>query len=274
MIVIRWYGAFKIEDGKVVDEYIFPPERRAEILKNVRMGDFSMLREFIGDDTAIIEGEIKDKKELISTAIEMARIEMREKLGEDYKLIESLNTYDDIVSTLNLMNERILEWRKIEEIKGEKDSIHILLEDELKSLEKMRDEITKDIERRAKKICPNLSELVGPVIAARLIASAGSLKRLAKLPASTIQVLGAEESFFRHLKSGAKCPKHGIIFRVPMVRNAPKNLRGKIARSLAAKIAIAARVDYYGGKFIGEELKEEMEKRVEEIKNDSNRKGK
>lgn len=272
--MIKWYGAFKIENGKIVDEYPFPKDRRAEILEHLRRGDFSILSDFIEGEEVHVEGEIKNKKDLILTAIELAKLEMRKNLGEDYKLIESLNTYDDIVSTLNLMGERIIEWGKIYEIKGEKDGIHILLETELKSLEKLRDKISLEIEERAKHICPNLSALVGPIIAARLIASAGSLKRLAKLPASTIQVLGAEESFFRHLKSGAKCPKHGIIFRVPMVRNAPKNLRGKIARSLAAKIAIAARVDYYGGEFIGEKLKEEMAKRVEEIKNDSNRKGK
>jgi len=264
--VIKWYGAFKIVNGEIVDEYIFPKGERTYILKALKNGDFSVLSEFIGDDKVIIEGEIKDKDELISTAIELTKIEMTERLGEDYLLIEALNTYDDIISTLNLLEERLLEWRKIEEIKGKKDDIQLLIEGETEKLKEMRDEIGREIEKRAQKICPNLSYLVGPIIAARLIASAGGLRRLATLPASTIQVLGAEEAFFRHLKSGAKCPKHGIIFRVPMVRNSPKKIRGKIARTLASKIAIAARVDYYGGKFIGEKLKEELEKRMEEIK--------
>ncbi len=266
LIVIKWYGAFRVKDGEVVEKYIFPEEKRAAILKDIRDGNFDILSDFIEDDEVVIEGEIGDKKELISTAIEVAKLEMRDNLGDDYRLIEALNTYDDIVSTINLMDERLLEWEKIEEIKGEKDRIQVLMEDRLKDLEKMRDEISKEIERRANSICPNISYLVGPIIAARLIASAGSLKRLAKLPASTIQVLGAEEAFFRHLKSGSKCPKHGIIFRVPMVRNSPKRLRGKIARTLAAKIAIAARVDYYKGEFIGDKLKDDLLKRVEEVK--------
>ena len=269
MIVIKWYGAFKVREGKIVDEYIFPPERRGEIIRNIKRGNLDILADFIGEGEVRIEGEIGNKKDLISTAIEIAKLDMRENLGDDYRLIEALNTYDDVVSTINLMGERLLEWKKIEEIKGEKDHIQILLEERIKDLEKVRDEISREIEKRANIICPNISYLVGPIIAARLIASAGSLRRLAKLPASTIQVLGAEEAFFRHLKSGAKCPKHGIIFRVPLVRNSPRKFRGKIARALASKIAIAARVDYYGNEFVGEKLKEELIKRVEEIKNDS-----
>jgi len=262
--VIKWYGAFKIEGREIKEKYIFPDEQRAKILTRIRRGDYTMLP--FEDDKIIFEGEIKDKSSLISTAIEVAKNEMREGLGEDYILIENLNTYDDLISTINLLSERLAEWERIAEIKGKEENSAEMLRDEIENLEKLRDEIADEIDRMSKDICPNLAYLVGSIIAARLIASAGGLRRLATLPASTIQVLGAEDAFFRHLKSGAKCPKHGIIFRVPWVRNSPKKLRGKVARTLAGKIAIAAKVDYYKGNFIGDKLKEEMEKRMEEIR--------
>jgi len=269
LIVIKWYGAFRVINGKIVEEYIFPEERRIEILKKLRRGDYSPLVDFIRGEEVRIEGEINDLESLKSLAVSLARDEMRETLGEDYILIQILNTYNDAVSILNLMKERALEWERIERIKGSGDPVAGILKKRIEDMERLREELYQEIERRVNKIAPNLAHLVGPIIAATLISDAGSLKRLANLPASTIQVLGAEDAFFRHLKTGAKCPKHGTIFKVAEVRNAPRKLRGRIARSLAAKIAIAARVDYYRGAFVGDVLRKEFEKRVEEIKNDN-----
>jgi len=115
-------------------------------------------------------------------------------------------------------------------------------------------------------VAPNLKELIGPVLGARLISLAGGLERLAKLPASTIQLLGAEKALFRALRTGSKPPKHGIIFQHPDIHRSPKWQRGKIARALAGKIAIAARVDYFSGEYIADELKEDLKKRIKEIK--------
>lgn len=121
------------------------------------------------------------------------------------------------------------------------------------------------VESKMKAIAPNLTHLAGPFIGARLIALAGSLKRLAVLPAGTIQVLGAEDAFFRFMKTGRKPPKHGIIFQYPAIRGAKKNLRGKLARTLAAKIAIAARADAFKGDFIAPNLLKEFKKRVKDL---------
>ncbi|MEM0320545.1 MAG: hypothetical protein QXS67_03955, partial [Candidatus Nezhaarchaeales archaeon] len=112
----------------------------------------------------------------------------------------------------------------------------------------------------------NLKELIGPVLGARLIALAGGLERLAKLPASTIQLLGAEKALFRALRTGSKPPKHGVIFQYPEIHRSPKWQRGKIARALAGKIAIAARVDFFTGEYIADELKEDLKNRIKEIK--------
>ncbi|MDH5815890.1 MAG: C/D box methylation guide ribonucleoprotein complex aNOP56 subunit [Candidatus Nezhaarchaeota archaeon] len=115
-------------------------------------------------------------------------------------------------------------------------------------------------------VAPNLKELIGPVLGARLIALAGGLERLAKLPASTIQLLGAEKALFRALRTGSKPPKHGVIFQYPEIHRSPKWQRGKIARALAGKIAIAARVDFFTGEYIADELKEDLKNRIKEIK--------
>ena len=92
--------------------------------------------------------------------------------------------------------------------------------------------------------CPKVQEKATTLIGARLIAQAGSLKELAQLPSSTIQLLGAEKALFRHLRTGAKAPKFGVLFAHPLVAEAPK--KAKAARQLAAAIAIAAREDYFG----------------------------
>ena len=129
-----------------------------------------------------------------------------------------------------------------------------------------RRELERYVEEAMDEVAPNLKALVGALLGARLIALAGSLENLAKMPASTIQVLGAEKALFRALRTGSKPPKHGVIFQHTYLREARKWQRGKIARALAGKLAIAARTDAYSGKYIGDELKANLEKRIEEIK--------
>ncbi len=130
----------------------------------------------------------------------------------------------------------------------------------------LRKELTVYIDSVMKEVAPNITALVGSLIGARLISLAGSLENLAKLPASTIQVLGAEKALFRALRTGSKPPKHGIIFQYPDVHKSPRWQRGKIARTLASKLAIAAKVDAFTGRWIGDKLVEELRKRIEEIK--------
>ena len=117
-----------------------------------------------------------------------------------------------------------------------------------------------------KEVAPNVTELVGPLLGARLLSLAGSLEELAKMPASTIQVLGAEKALFRALRTGGKPPKHGVIFQYPEIHRSPRWQRGKIARALATKLAIAARVDFFTGRFIGDRLKKLLMDRIDEIK--------
>ncbi len=99
---------------------------------------------------------------------------------------------------------------------------------------------------RMKELAPNFSELATPMIAAQLLSKAGSLKELASLPASTIQVLGSEEALRSHIRSKTKSPKHGYLFNHPLVKPLPKHARGKMARTLSGKLAICIRADYFG----------------------------
>jgi len=134
------------------------------------------------------------------------------------------------------------------------------------NLYELRQRLEDYIDSAMEEVAPNIKALTGALLGARLIALAGGLTNLAKMPASTLQVLGAEKALFRSLKTGTKPPKHGIIFQHAFLHEAKKWQRGKIARALAGKLAIAARTDAFGGRYIGEELRADLEKRVEEIR--------
>ncbi|KUO81708.1 MAG: C/D box methylation guide ribonucleoprotein complex aNOP56 subunit [Vulcanisaeta sp. OSP_8] len=133
-------------------------------------------------------------------------------------------------------------------------------------LSDLRNKLSQYIDEAMVEVAPNVRELVGSLLGARLIMLAGGLMRLALLPASTIQVLGAEKALFRALRTGSRPPKHGIIFQFPEIFRAPRWQRGKIARALAAKLAIAAKADAFTGNFIAPRLKEDLMKRIQEVK--------
>ncbi len=128
-----------------------------------------------------------------------------------------------------------------------------------------RDRIETYVTDLAEKIAPNLSAVLGKLLAARMIALAGSLEDLAKMPSSTIQVLGAEKALFRHMRGEGSAPKHGILFMHDHVRNLPDSKRGKMARFIANKASIAARLDHFDGDFKGDELRQEIDDQREEI---------
>jgi len=129
-----------------------------------------------------------------------------------------------------------------------------------------RADLEKYIEEVMREVAPNTSALTGATLGARLIAIAGGLENLAKMPASTMQVLGAEKALFRSLTTGARPPKHGIIFQHSLVHGAKRWHRGKIARAFAGRLAIAVRTDAFSGNYIGDRLKEDLQRRIEEIK--------
>ena len=95
-------------------------------------------------------------------------------------------------------------------------------------------------------VAPNLTVLVGDLVGAKLISNASSLLNLAKMPSSTIQILGAEKALFRALKTKKDTPKYGLIYNASLVGQAPAQHKGKISRTLAAKCALCIRCDALG----------------------------
>ena len=136
------------------------------------------------------------------------------------------------------------------------------------SLQKSRKELETYIDSKMEAIAPNLRDLLGASLGAKLIAHIGSIKRLATYPASVIQIMGAEKAIFRHLKTGERPPKHGLIFQHPSVRGAKWWNRGKVARNLALKITLAVRKDVFSGEY-DPSIAEDYIKKVEQIEKEN-----
>jgi len=224
----------------------------------------------------------------------------------DEQIVQAIRAIDDLTKIINLMSERLHEWHELnfpeltrlvnesQYIKliaeyGDRKSILAsgkvsikdslgadiseadaeamkILASNLQATIQHKNEMERYIISRMDKIAKNTAYLAGTLVGARLISLTGGLDRLSKVPSSTIQLLGAEKALFKHLKDNAKPPKHGVIFQHPIIHRAPHWQRGKIARALAGKISIAVKMDRYGNTFMGPELEEQLNKRVEEIK--------
>jgi nucleolar protein 56 len=237
--------------------------------------------------------------------VQLGKMRTREPLAKDRGLVQAIRAIDDLIETVNVMSERLHEWyglhfpelgdyakdERYAELIGrhgyreavlkaldvQLESVGAeMLDEDISAIQEMallvselyesKSRLDAYVQRGMQEHAPNLTRLLSANLGARLISLAGGLGRLAKLPSSTVQLLGAEKAMFLHLRSGKAPPKHGIIFQHPAVHKAPYWQRGKVARSLASKAAIAARVDFYKGEFIGDRLAEEMERRVQEIK--------
>ncbi|HDD72513.1 MAG TPA: C/D box methylation guide ribonucleoprotein complex aNOP56 subunit, partial [Candidatus Aenigmarchaeota archaeon] len=136
---------------------------------------------------------------------------------------------------------------------------------EILHLYELRKKLTNYLEEITRTTIPNLSAIAGPLLAARLLSLAGGLSKISKLPSSTIQLLGAEKALFRHLRGEGKAPKYGVLFGHPYIQQAPKELKGKIARLIASKLSLASRMDMFSGRDEGERLKKELEEQVRKV---------
>lgn len=254
----------------------------------------------IGHQLGISAKEILDLNKKVN--LEISKFKLRNS-SRDKILVQSINALDELEEVINLMMEHLRELyslhfpelaemvkepkeyleviiekkkeSKLKKAKKESIGMEFSLEDKkvvvelakgILSLYSSKDSLKTYLEKTAKEIAPNTTALVGSLLSSRLISLAGSLEKLALMPSSTIQILGAEKAFFRFLKNKKKPPKHGIIFQLPEIRSAKKKARGKLARTLAGKIAIAAKTDFYGGKFIGDKLRKEFLERVKRVK--------
>jgi nucleolar protein 56 len=133
-------------------------------------------------------------------------------------------------------------------------------------LTKYRQKLHTYLTNKMNACAPNLSALIGEQVGARLISHAGSLTNLAKYPASTVQILGAEKALFRALKTKGNTPKYGLIFHSTFIGRAKPKNKGRISRYLANKCSLASRIDCFAeevGNAYGEKLREQVEERLE-----------
>jgi nucleolar protein 56 len=215
-------------------------------------------------------GVCRDRAEYLSLLREVCIILARRKISEEYSsrdvaLLQMVRTLDELDTVINLLTERAVEWYTVSNPafsrKHRKTPVKAVLgaisrhsrgglarvTADIHQLSDTRTALAREVSSLACTVLPNSSALIGGLVAARLMYHAGGLARLARLPGSTIQVLGARTALFSHLRGNTPPPKHGIIFQHRRVHNAPPGRRGRVARVLAAKLAIAARLDLYRG---------------------------
>lgn len=242
---------------------------------------------------------------LQAAATEVTEAAIEEQLGEDSRhLVQAVAYLDEAHEIENRMGERLASWLRlhapgvVDEVDDPVELAKRVLRDpdgskkgaelwpgepsrdpldphERRALEGLASSLVQQAQARepledyvgglARRMAPNVAKLSTPEIAARLIRHAGGVEELAKMPASTIQMLGAEGAVFRHLSEGADPPKHGVIYRHPRVHEAHPQDRGSIARAFAAKLAIAARADAFTGNDVAPQLEADLEARVQQI---------
>merc|ERR1712079_636395 len=164
------------------------------------------------------------------------------------RTVEVMGTRDHAKTTdlSDVLPEEVEEKVKETEISDE-DILNIMhLCQQVVEIQEYRQQLYEYLKNRMMAIAPNLPILVGELVGARLISHAGSLMNLAKPPASTVQILGAEKALFKALKTKHDTPKYGLIYHAQIVGQASSKLKGKVSRMLAAKAAIATRVDALG----------------------------
>lgn len=235
--------------------------------------------------------------ELRKLNLALTKKKIRESVNEDNLICQAINSIMETDKVLNILSKRLREWYSltnpefVNSISNNIKFAELILKKSKKELQKelhITESMGADLKKTdlnaifnlAKKLlqlsryqeetetyldsimqnyCPNLKEIAGTIIGAKLIEHNGSLKKLVLMPASTIQILGAEKALFRHMKTGARPPKFGLIYQHQFIQQAKKSEQGKHARALADKISMAVKIDYFKGKYIGDKLKKELE---------------
>ena len=254
------------------DEFDLNNDEITEVYRNLAI--YKIKKESSSQDKHLIQAvnSIEEIDETISKLIERVR-EWYALYFPEMDVIKNNETYIKLISQ-NKTKEEIIKAKpdafphSIIDLEDDIDSEDLEImnnyANSIYELQKSRKNIEEYIDHKMNSIAPNLRLLVGPTLGAKLISHAGGIKRLAMYPSSTVQIMGAEKALFRHLKSGDRPPKYGLIYQHPQVRGAKWWNRGKIARMLAGKISLAVRRDVFT-KTIDENVADEFKEKVEEI---------
>ena len=290
-LITKWFGTFLCDKTGVQKEILFPKHEK-EIVQRLREIEKNNILEeekkIVKNTNVIVNekrlqqlGTYNDEEPFFKTitinpkdygfsqelfhdaSLLLAQQRVDEQLqSEDLQLIQMVNALDDLIQTANLLSERLSCWLLLPTPKKKVKPFEKTLAAVNDEIQRLQDQIEIDM----KTIAPNTSKIIGPLIGARLIALAGGMQRMAMLPASTIQILGAEKALFRFKKEGGRPPKHGVIFQHPLINRAQKTERGKIARLLANKISTAIKADVFTKRDIADELQQDIDIRLQEIR--------
>lgn len=266
-------------------------KNEGELLANYKKVEQELIKKKVkeaGEQDDIIVIQIIETLDILKKSISLFMSRLREWYGLHFpeltdKLVEDNIILAEMISSLgkrenytfnNIARNFEFTEKRIERIQslasnsmGADIDLTIIQEyaNQVLSLDKYRIKLESYLENLMDVFAPNLTTIVGSLVGAKLISKAGSLKKLAYMPASRIQLLGAEKALYRFLKTGEKQPKHGLIFQWNLIRGSKPWNRGKISRLISGKIGIAAKVDYFGGEFIADSISKEIEEKVKEI---------
>ena len=274
----------------------FALDQNLKILKVVDKKNSAKLKPLPVEKLPLVLEQLKDKKyysQFYQKNVELTRQALKAAVSDDNLIVQTIANIRELDQVVNLLTKRLREWyalyhpelehqldshiQLVEAVLSEKkkdkssmgadlEKVHlqeiIQLAKEVKELFALRQKHEDYLQKVMSGYCPNLLELAGVTIGAKLIELAKSLKRLALLPASTVQLLGAEKALFRHLTSGSRSPKYGVIFQHPLIQKAKREMRGKAARMLADKLSLCSRLDYFKGEFKAKEYKKELEAKL------------
>ncbi|RLF39045.1 MAG: hypothetical protein DRN12_07510 [Thermoplasmata archaeon] len=284
-IITKWFGVFLIdEDNKIVEKILFPKniEDIADRLERINNGEIleeeleitrgrsvsvfkrrlSSIGEFIEDFEDKIDFDISPSDfNYPMTLLHDASIRLMEKLvdeqlrSKDLQIIQMVDTLDELIHIMNLLSGRYSHWSILP---GSANQL-VYLQNLISQVDGEIHRLQEDIDSLVQIVAPNTSSILGSILTARLISLAGGLKQLSLLPASTIQILGAEKAFFRFRREGGKPPKHGIIFQHPFINKTPLPLRGRYARFFASRISLALKADFFTRKDIRDLLRRDLE---------------
>ncbi|MBN2121759.1 hypothetical protein JW721_01725 [Candidatus Micrarchaeota archaeon] len=269
----REEGSFGSGFGAGFDRDKFMKKAREQTTEVLRSRDMYLayLSNAIEEEERVANQLVERLEELYGLYFPELKVEDR----RNYALIISKITRDKV--DINAIKAYVGEGKAIQISEAGKKSIGGDFEEkDVENMQKMALEIEsiyalmnrheKYLDDVSQQVCPNLRYLIGAKVACKLISAAGGLKKLAVMPASTVQVIGAEKALFKHLRNrNIAPPKHGIIFQHNSISTSPKSVRGKIARALATKIALAVKADVYTKRFIGPLIKDKFEKRLKDI---------
>ncbi len=301
---LLYYKLFSRDPSQAVEEFSRVSVKDVPDIKGIKINEdtdaYRFLRKKIREYAIsfdFVESEEDLNAFLNNFCITLSSKRLEGSIGRDRLIMQAANAYEDVGRIINLFHERLYEWFSLHypEVKNTKDfadkvvsygrrenfpdfkksvGVDINEQDEqiliefattMQTLTEEKEHIEKYIRVSIKEIAPNMSSLLDSMLAARLLSLAGSLEKLARMPSSTIQLLGAEKALFRHLHKKGKSPKYGILYTSSVIQNSKPENRGKVARILAAQLMKATRIDFYSGRY-EPKIKEELEKELETIK--------